>query len=94
MAEIEFLSEIKTGLGITGTNFDGVLKIHIRDVKSYLKRAGISDEVIDSEESVGVILRGVSDLWNNGSGDVKFSPYFYDRVTQLALSGGGDNVPT
>ena len=94
MTEAELLKSVKSGLMITTPLFDDVLKIHIRDVKSYLKNAGVKDSVIESEESVGVILRGVSDLWNNGSGDVKFSPYFRDRATQLSLLGGGENVST
>lgn len=94
MTEAELLQSVKSGLMITTDLFDDVLKIHIRDVKSYLKNAGVKDSVIESEDSVGVILRGVSDLWNNGSGDVNFSPYFRDRATQLALSGGGENVST
>lgn len=94
MTESELLKNVKSGLMITTDLFDDVLKIHIRDVKSYLKNAGVKDSVIESEDSVGVILRGVSDLWNNGSGDVKFSPYFIDRATQLSLIGGGNNVST
>lgn len=94
MTEAELLKNVKSGLLITTTLFDDVLKIHIRDVKSYLKNAGVKDSVIESEDAVGVILRGVSDLWNNGSGNVEFSPYFRDRATQLSLSGGEENVST
>ena len=94
MTEGEILARVKTGLMITGNHFDDVLTLHIGDVKSYLRRAGVNETVIESSESVGVILRGVTDLWNNGSGDVKFSPYFYDRVSQLALSGGREDVST
>ena len=35
--------------------------------------------------SVGVVARGVSDLWDNDGGGVKFSPFFHERVSQLAL---------
>lgn len=94
MTEAELLKSVKSGLMITTPLFDDVLMIHIRDVKSYLKTAGVKDFVIESEDAVGVILRGVSDLWNNGSGDVNFSPYFRDRATQLSLIGGGENVST
>lgn len=94
MTEAEILAKVKTGLMITSDLFDGVLRLHIDDVKSYLKNAGVPETVIDSEESVGVILRGVADLWNNGSGNVTFSPFFYDRASQLALSGGVTDVQT
>ena len=94
MTEAEILTKIKTGLMITTPLFDEVLKLHIDEVKFYLRGAGVPETVIDSEESVGVILRGVADLWNNGSGNVKFSPFFYDRASQLALSGGVTNVQT
>lgn len=94
MTNSEILAKIKTGLMITGSNFDDVLSLHIEDVKSYLRNSGVPETVISSNEAVGVILRGVSDLWNNGSGSVSFSPYFYDRVTQLVISGGGKDVST
>lgn len=89
MTDAEILVKVKTGLMITGEHFDEVLKLHIDEVKFYLKDAGVPEAVIDSEESVGVILRGVADLWSNGSGNVTFSKFFYDRATQLALSKGG-----
>ena len=92
MTDAEILTKVKSGLMITGNLFDDVLKLHITDVKSYMKNAGVPERVVDAEESVGAILRGVADLWNNGSGDVKFSPFFYDRVSQLALFGGGEDV--
>ena len=94
MTNDELLMKVKTGLMITTPLFDEVLKLHIDEVKFYLRGAGVSETVVDSEESVGVILRGVADLWNNGSGNVKFSPFFYDRASQLALSGGVTNVQT
>lgn len=94
MTDNEILAKVKSALLITTEHFDEVLRVHIDDVKSYLKRAGVKESVINSKESVGVILRGVSDLWNNGSGNVSFSPYFYDRASQLALSGGEDDVQT
>lgn len=92
MTNAELLANVKKGLMITGKQFDDVLNIHIADVKSYLKFAGVDDSRLESNEVVGVILRGVSDLWNNSAGDVEFSPYFYDRVSQLVLSGGASDV--
>lgn len=92
MTNAELLANVKKGLMITGKQFDDVLSIHIADVKSYLKFAGVDDSRLESNDVVGVILRGVSDLWNNSAGDVEFSPYFYDRVSQLVLSGGASDV--
>lgn len=83
MTEAELLNKVKTGLGITGTYQDETLKVYMNDVKSYLLDAGIKPEILESAAAVGVILRGVSDLWNYGSGDGKFSEYFVQRATQL-----------
>ena len=83
MTDAELLEKIKTGLGITGTYQDETLKIYINDVKQYLLDAGVNSEIIDGSAAVGVILRGVADLWNYGSGNADFSEYFIQRVTQL-----------
>lgn len=83
MTDEELLMKVKSGLGITGTYQDETLKIYIADVKNFLIDAGVSKEVIDSSESVGVIIRGVSDLWNYGSGSAEFSSYFMQRACQL-----------
>ena len=90
MTDAELLVKVKTGLMITGDHFDDVLTLHIEDVKDYMVNAGVHSSLIDSDKSIGAILRGVADLWTNGSSE--FSPYFRDKVTQLALVGGGDDV--
>ena len=79
----DVLTDVKDVLKITGTYHDKALNVHIRDVKDYLKRAGIPSTVIDSEACSGVIARGVNDLMTGNT----FSSYFYDKVTQLSLSG-------
>lgn len=79
------LEKVKTGLGITGDYQDDLLQIYIDEVISYLSSAGVSDDVIQSDASTGIIVRGVSDLWNYGSGGTQLSPYFMQRATQLAL---------
>ena len=84
MTDEELLTKIKSGLGITGTYQDETLKVYIADVKSFLIDAGVSETVVNSSESVGVIMRGVTDLWNYGSGGTSFSQYFMQRATQLA----------
>lgn len=93
MTEEELLAKIKNGLGITGEYQDETLKFYIEEVKHFMISAGVSQTVVDSSESVGCIMRGVADLWNYGSGSVKFSEYFIQRVIQLsAKSEETENV--
>lgn len=83
MTDAELLSKVKIGLGITGTYQDETLLLYIEDVKNYLIDAGVSTEILDSSASVGVIIRGVSDLWNYGMGTANLSEYFIQRAIQL-----------
>lgn len=83
MTDAELLAKVKSSLGITGTYQDETLKIYIDDVKQYLLHAGITQTVIDSSAAVGVIARGVTDLWNYGAGTAHLSDYFYQRAIQL-----------
>lgn len=82
MTAEELLSEIKTRLSVTGNFHDGLLSALASDVKDYLTSAGVDAE---SSKAVGVIARGVADLWNFGSGDGKFSAIFYQRISQMAI---------
>lgn len=82
----QILEKVKKALGITGDYQNDTLSIYINDVISFLEFAGISEEIIYSSVAVGVICRGVTDLWNYGAGGATFSEYFKQRVTQLALS--------
>lgn len=79
------LESVKTALGITGTYQDDLLQIYIDEVMAYLKDAGVSESVINSDAATGIIVRGVADLWNYGSGGTQLSPYFMQRAVQLAL---------
>ena len=83
----ELLEAVKVNLNINGTQFDNQLNNYIDDVKGYLKSAGVSYttdcNVVGSTLAVGVISRGVADLWNYGNGDTQLSPYFYERADQL-----------
>jgi len=83
MTEAELLIEVKKGLGVTGPTQDGTILRHLKDVKAYMASAGVRSDILESEASVGVILRGVADLWNLESGTVQFSPYFMQRLIQL-----------
>ena len=92
MQDKYILTQVKSALGITGTYQDNTLLVYINDVKDYLKSAGISSSVIDSDRACGVIARGVADTWDLGSGNGKLSSYFYERVIQLANYRGNENV--
>ena len=78
------LTEVKKSLNITGGFQDDALKIYIGEVLGFLSDAGVSGDVLASDAVVGVVARGVSDLWNYGAGGTSFSPYFMQRATQLA----------
>ena len=75
------LEQVKTGLGITGTYQDNTIQTYIDEVVSFLKGMGISETTI--QNNVGIVTRGVADLWNYGSGSASLSPYFYQRAIQL-----------
>lgn len=89
MADAAILAAVKSALGVTGTFTDNTISVYIDDVVDFMSGAGVSAAMIAA--SPGVIARGVSDLWDNDGGNVKFSPYFHERVAQLVLrsNGGG-----
>ena len=78
------LEKVKTMLGITGTYQDETIQRYIEEVKQFLIDGGVDKKIVDADTSVGVIARGVADLWNYGSGGTSFSPYFLQRATQLS----------
>lgn len=90
MTDKELLAKVKSALGIGGTYQDDTLQIYIDETKEYLRSAGISEAVILSKKAIGVICRGVSDLWNYGAGNAQLSLYFMQRATQLALEEKGE----
>lgn len=87
MTDAELLIECKIGLTIQpdSTAFDGVLTQKLLAVKSYIKRAGVADEMMIDDLVIGVIVMGVADLWNSEGGGIKFSPAFYTLLSQLAM---------
>lgn len=88
MTDSELLTEVKKRIGITGDYQDDTLTGHIQDVKDFMQDAGVSEEVMQTTKIIGAVTRGVSDLWDYGSGNGEFSPYFFQRVTQLVYKGG------
>lgn len=85
------LEKVKANLGITGTYQDKTIQGYIDDVILFMIDGGVKESVAKSDKAIGVITRGVSDLWNYGSGGTSLSPYFYQRVTQLAFEDGESN---
>lgn len=74
------LEDVKTALGIVGDYNDSAIQIYINEVTDFLRGAGVADANI----TVGIVARGVADLWNYGSGNGKLSDYFIQRATQLS----------
>ena len=90
MADAAILTAVKAALGVTGTFTDTTISLYIDDVVDFMRGAGVSAALITA--SPGVIARGVSDLWDNDGGNVKFSPAFHERVAQLVLRSGGGSL--
>ena len=83
MADFDILTEVKKRLGIFSDYQDDLLNGYIDEVKLFIIDAGVDVEVANSIAAIGIIARGVSDLWNYGAGEVQFSDYFYKRLIQL-----------
>lgn len=75
-----YLADVKSALGIQGTYQDSTLKVYIEEVVTFLTDAGVDSNKITS----GIVARGVSDLWDYGTGTGKLSDYFMQRATQLS----------
>lgn len=75
------LDDVKTALGITGNFQNDTIRVHFDEVIDFLRDAGVAPTNITK----GIVARGVSDLWNYGTGDGKLSEYFCWRASQLAL---------
>lgn len=85
-----YLETVKAMLGITGTYQDTALLGYVTEVIDYMVSAGVSRTTANSERAVGIVTRGVSDLWNYGSGGTTLSPYFHNRVIQLCYESKED----
>ena len=88
--EYEFTDEILKMISAPSYQKDTVTG-YIEEVIEYMVNSGVSIEVAKSRKAKGVVVRGVNDLWNYGSGEVNLSPYFKDRVIQLSYQKT-DNV--
>ena len=78
-----YLDGVKKALGITGEYQDDTLNVYIDEVVEFLKDCGVKSKNI----TVGIVARGVADLWNYGAGEGKLSVYFKERATQLSYKG-------
>lgn len=78
---MDLLQEVKNRLLITGNFHDTMFLDYIEDVKNYMLGAGVKKTIVESEQAVGCICKGVSDLWINGT----FSELFKQRLIQLSL---------
>lgn len=74
------LESVKNALGVTGTYQDDTIIEYIDEVMDFLTDSGVKNTNI----TPGIVSRGVSDLWNYGSGEGELSSYFLQRATQLA----------
>lgn len=86
VSDNDLLAKVKKILGVTGTFNDDAISLLITDVKYYLIDAGMHETAVNGEAAIGVITRGVADLWNLGSGTVNLSPYFKERAAQAVLA--------
>lgn len=91
MTDAELLTEVKKRIGVTGEYQNDTISGYIQDVKDFMEDAGVGEKIMESKKIIGAVTRGVSDLWNYGSEDGKFSPYFFQRVAQLVYKGGEAN---
>lgn len=79
----QLLARVKAAIGITGNYQDDAIQIYIDEVLAFLASAGVRAAVLKSDKVVGIVARGVTDLWNYGAGAGSLSPYFIQRAIQL-----------
>jgi len=81
------LAACKQGLRISDgtTAFDGLISQKIAVVQGYMRNAGVSTEVLASEQAIGTLVLGVVDIFGVSAGEIKFSPVFHTLLTQLAI---------
>ena len=80
------LEEVKQRLSITGHDLDGTISGMIDDVVAFCLSAGVKYSQLVKPDVIGLIARGVADLWNYGAGDGKFSQVFHMRLNQLCVA--------
>lgn len=88
--DYQFVEQILKMIGASSYQF-ATIESYIEEVIDYMVDAGVSREIANSRKCIGTVTRGVMDLWNYGSGDVSFSQYFKERVTQLSYANEKEN---
>lgn len=88
--DFNMLDTVKAALGITSDYLDNTIALYIAEVNEYLADAGVPASVIGTQRTAGVVARGVADLWNYGGASGVLSPYFYERVIQLATAAAAN----
>lgn len=86
VSDSDLIEKVKSFIGATGTFHDTNVSMLITDIKFYLVDAGTHEVAVNSNAAVGVICRGVDDMWVSGPGTANLSKYFKERAAQLALS--------
>lgn len=76
----EMLEKVKSLLNVTGNYQDETIANYIDEVIYFIEMAGVKRDNI----TAGLVAQGVKDLWNSDGGNTKLSPYFIQRVIQLA----------
>ena len=86
---------VMTALGLEGNEFQRpTIEFYVDEVNEYLKDAGVPEDVIGTKPTVGIVARGVADLWSYGAGNGKLSVYFKERAIQLATADEPTPTPT
>lgn len=85
MTNEQLLEKVKIGLGvpIASTAQNGTLTQKFLAVKSFMKGAGVSDAMLETDLGIDTIRIGVTDIWNLEAGEIKFSPVFHSFITSL-----------
>lgn len=78
---MDILDDVSTALGISGHYLDDTLRPYVDEVIGFLKAAGVPESAI----TVGIVARGVADIWNYGGAGGVLSEYFLQRATQLSI---------
>ena len=86
MNESEILEAVKKALNISGDYQNDTLQIYVDVTIQFMINAGIPEDKVRSSSCVGILARGVNDLWIYGEG-ATFSNAFVMLVSQLALKG-------
>ena len=91
--EFNMLDAVMLAIGLKGNDYQkDTIQLYINEVEQYLLNAGVSEDLIGTEQTAGIVARGVLDLWNYNAGAGRLSTYFKERAIQLSLEGGAENA--